>query len=233
MCEWGNMGVVGNMRRSVFLRAAACVVAVCLALASGGCWNPFAPDEGGGGNGGGATYLLRTTHANVLNNLVTAYEDMNAEEYLDCLADTFIFYLNPADVTPGSGLPKYWSKATEDTIAHNMFDDGSSIDNVDLTLTQYGAPVDVPWADPYNPKPPRVEYKENVDLRVYVGETTYWANAGGTYLFDIDDEKGPDGETLYEIVQWQDVDKFGSKAAVPGPGEEPVSVGELKAMFRQ
>jgi hypothetical protein len=220
------------MRRGAFLRVAVCVGVVSIALASGGCWNPFAPDEGGGGGGGGSTYLLRTTHANVLHNLVTAYEDMNAEEYLACLADTFIFFLNPADVTPESGLPQYWGKATEDTIAHNMFDEGSEVDAVDLTLSQYGIPVDVPWADPYNPKPLRVEYKENVDLRVYVGETTYWANAGGTYLFDIDDEKGPDGEVLYEIVQWHDVDKFGGKALVPGPDEELVSVGRLKAGFR-
>jgi ketosteroid isomerase-like protein len=57
----------------------------------------------------------------VLYNLRKAYGNMDADAYLDGLAEDFIFYLNPDDLTGNPTLPEYWGRAAETTIHENMF----------------------------------------------------------------------------------------------------------------
>jgi hypothetical protein len=77
-----------------------------------------------------------------------------------------------------------------------------------------------------------------VDLRVTVTDvpenTTYHATAPSEFLFEIDpNEVGPQGQPLWEIIHWWDMSAMASmKSAAPGDGEESVTFGRLKAMYR-
>lgn len=211
------------------------VVLLALLLAStGGCWNPFAPEGGGsGGGGGGEQYEERTSIENVLQNLQTSYVYENSEKYLECLAEDFTFWLNPDDVIDDPTLPIYWGKPTETTVTENMFADGSNIDRITLSLTPYGTPVEVPGPNPGDPS--MWQYNESVNLMVYLNDPPdlqLLADAGATFIFRQDpDETGPDGETLWEIYEWYDVDKWTQKALVRDGSEENMSVGRLKAGY--
>jgi hypothetical protein len=167
-------------------------------------------------------YPLRDTPDDVLEKLRLSYIYMDADAYLDCLAEDFIFYLNPDDLTPESGLPEYWGKGAEDTIAHNMFGDGTPIDSIGLALSLVGSPDEIPGP------PPSWEYRENVDLRVYLEYITYLAGEGEIYVIGIDpNDVGPTGEELWEIVEWYDVEEFRGTGSV-----EDASWGVIKSLFR-
>jgi len=204
-----------------------CVV-VLVAVVAGGCWNPFAPGGGGGGDVP-EEYEIRDTPEHVLHNLQTAYENSNATEYLDCLAEDFIFFLNEDDWTNDPDLPEYWGKAEETAIHENMFADGSDVDRIDLTLTVDGEPIQVPGPEPEDP--PHWQYQEAVDLRVYIGTTIYLATAPSLFEFRIDeDDVGPQGQQLWEIWRWYDLDDE-KRPVVPDPGTEIASFGRIKAGY--
>jgi len=210
---------------------AALLTAVVFAGSLSGCWNPFAPKSGDGGGGeDDFEYKLRTSPENVVYNLMNAYERMDAAKYLECLAEDFIFFLNEED-TAEPDLPDYWGKAEETAIHERMFSDTTDVQSIELTLTQFGGPEEVPGEFPEDP--PRYLYKQNVDLWVHLpNEVTLWANAGATFLFDRDpDETGPSGQELWHVVEWQDVEKFGTKLITPREGEVPISISELKAKY--
>ena len=224
------------MRSVLARRGAVCALLGLFGLALGGCWNPFAPPGGGGGHDTDVQYKVRSSRENVLYNIQTAYVYMNADEYLDCLAEDFIFILNPADVNdPEHNLPPSWDKAEEENIHRNMFGDESDVESISLTLTNVTISHD-PGEDPYDPSDDRWEYQEQTDLRVNVPEEgdikTYLATADQLFIFQIDPyETGPDGETLYEIVEWQDRPEQ-KRPAEPAGGEEAITFGRLKAMYR-
>lgn len=208
--------------------AALCIIAL-VAVGVGGCWNPFAPDDGPGNGDPPEEYKLRTSPANVLDNLQVAYRHKNAVEYLDCLAEDFIFFLNEEDWTNDPTLPQYWGKAEETAIHENMFADGGDVERISLTLTLEGEPVQVPGPEPGDP--PHWQYQESVDLRVYVGATIYLATAPSLYEFQIDeDEEGPAGETLWEIWRWYDLEEQ-YRPEAPEPGTERATFGRIKAQF--
>jgi hypothetical protein len=77
-----------------------------------------------------------------------------------------------------------------------------------------------------------------VDLRVTVTgvpeNTTYHATAPSEFLFQVDPgEVGPEGEVLWEIVHWWDMsNKAAMKPVAPGDGAESMTLGRLKAMYR-
>jgi hypothetical protein len=169
---------------------------------------------------------LRDTPQHVLDNLVKAYRNKDAEHYLDCFAPDFIFFLNPDEVIEHPELePGYWGKAEERVIHEAMFGDGAlHADRVTLTLSLVGAPISI------EPVPGEIhwQYKEAVDLSVYVGATQYWATAPSMFEFRIDqDQEGPNGETLWEIVYWYDLEPLR-----PGEGHEHSSWGSVKALYR-
>jgi len=208
----------------------AIILLAALALGLAGC-SLFAPEEGGGGGGGGDDYKERTTRPNVIHNLIRSYQEMEADEYVDLLADDFEFWLNPADLNdPQNPLPDYWGRAEEAAVAHNMLDEGTNVISIALTLTQLGSETEIPGPNPEDPSTWVVVY--DVDLFVYLpNDLTLWANAAAQYTFSEDpNETGPNGETLWEILKWEDIDDP-ARPTVPGDFEL-ISITDLKASFR-
>jgi ketosteroid isomerase-like protein len=169
---------------------------------------------------------VRDTPQHVLDNLVRAYRNKDVEHYLDCFAPDFIFFLNPDEVEQHPELePGYWGKAEERTIHERMFGNGQvHADRITLTLSQVGDPI------PIEPTPGEIhwQYKEAVDLSVYVGYTQYWATAPAMFEFRIDqDQVGPNGESLWEIISWYDLEPLQRS----GSRVEPASWGAIKALY--
>jgi hypothetical protein len=171
----------------------------------------------------GAHYPLRDSPENALEKLRQAYELMDAEAYLDCLAEDFIFYVNPDDWTNNPQLPPEWYKMDERCMHENMFSEGSTVEHVTLSFTQIGNWVEIPNSGSRS----NWEYSGNYDLRLDLfGGLAYVAQEGMTLLFRVDvDQVGPGGEELWEVVNWWDVDRFESSPV------EPSTWGTIKAMF--
>jgi hypothetical protein len=177
----------------------------------------------------GPSYRERTTPENVIYDLNLAYVEMDADEYLACLADSFVFHLNPDDVgNPDHPLPEYWGKDEEETIHRSMFAEGSDVVSISLTLTTSFIDF-VPGPLPGSADD-RWLYHEQVDLRVTVVDvpenTTYHATAPVEFLFQIDpNEVGPHGEQLWEIIDWWDL-------RVTALRVPDISWGTIKALWR-
>ncbi len=224
-----------------FGRASALLIVFGIVLASlGGCWNPFAPSGGGNGHEHPpATYRDRTSSENVLHNLTTAYEYMNATEYLDCLAEEFLFHPSEADQgNPDNPLPETWGKMTEQDIHENMFGEGSDVDRITLTLTEMSSAFSA-GASPDSTYDDTWEFQEGVDLRVFIpipgDELILLATADQLFVFQVDPhEVGAQGQDLWEVIDWWDLqeDQPG-RALRPGPGVEAVSFGRLKSMYAE
>ncbi len=203
--------------------AAATALAALLVTALGlsGCSNSgcTCPDEVE------VTYKLRTSPEDVLYNLKTAYVYMNLDEYLDCLAEEFVFHLNPNDYDE-SEMPESWGKQDEEDIHENMFASDSDVERIALILTDGQKDYDT-GPNPVDPMDDRWHYWEGVDLRVAVaGDLTFCATAEQEFTFRIDPlEVGPEGETLYEIIDWWDLEDLNR----PGGSR---SWGSIKALFR-
>jgi hypothetical protein len=208
-------------------------LSVVLTIALAGCWNPFAPDTGGNGPPPQPVeYKLRTSPQNVIHNLATSYTRMDASRYLDCLAEDYIFFLNPDDIDdPEHPLPEYWDKAEERTIHENMFGDGTDVEGVTLVFTH----SDAVWheGDPGDPLDDLWTYIEAIDLRVQLPpDLTLHAEAPAEFLFRVDpDEVGPDGEILWEI--WKQWDRSSDGRNDPGEPDGRISLSRLKAMYRE
>jgi hypothetical protein len=224
------------MKKASLRGLAILALSLLLSFTMAGCWNPFAP-EGGGDDPppDDVSYRLRTTPQNVIHNLNTSYIYMNADEYLACLAEDFIFFLNPDDLTEFPDLPEYWDKNEERGIHRKMFgdeppDDPSLVvERITFTFTHsddvyipgdVGDPLDDMWT-----------YIEEIDLKVYLPpDLILHADADAEFLFRIDpDEEGPDGEPLWEI--WKQWDK--TEARAPHGPETGISLSRLKAMYRE
>lgn len=210
--------------------APAVVLLAVLALSLAGC-SLFAPPGGGDPPGDDGSYKDRITCENVLHNLARSYERMESEEYIDCLADTFTFWLNEDDVIADPELPWYWDLAMESAIAHNMLDEGTAILSIQLTLTQFGDEEEIPAEDPADPS--SWLYVETVDLWVNLPDDfRYRADSAARFKFSVDpNEVGPNGETLWEIAKWEDIGIEGRPTIGDDPAEE-ISLGRLKAAFR-
>ncbi len=213
--------------------AAVIIVAVALILPLSGCWNPFAPPNGDNPEVPPEGYRERTSPENVLHNFILAYEDMNATEYLDCLADTFEFWLYPQDVIENPNeLPWSWDKAEETAIAESMFGEDTDIDHITLAFTQHGDVIEVPGPTPEDPIGWQHEYE--MDLWVYIPsqDRQLWANAGVRFLFSVDpNETASNGADLWEIAVQHDI-VFSGRIPHDGEGGEQISLGQLKARYR-
>ncbi len=171
-------------------------------------------------------YPLRTSRANTVEKLRQAYAEMDTTAFADCLADEFEFWLNPEDLNnPGNPLPSYWGFTEETAIAETMFGPGTDIISVQLTLTQIGDPVQI--APPNPGDEPHWQHVYSVDLYVHLpNELTLWAHDASRFTLAVDpDEVGPSGETLWEIVKWEDID-------APTGRVENTSWGGIKALYR-
>jgi len=166
---------------------------------------------------------LRTSPDSLLAQLVWAYEHEDVDVYLDCLADSFTFFLCEDDWQSDPTLPHFWRLSEEETIHSNMFGEAGDVDSIYLALETLSVDtVSVPdgrgvgW-----------EYEEDVDLRVYIGQTVYLAGDETAFTIRVDpDDVGPNGETLYEVWEWRDLEWTGRAAT------EQTSWGRIKAFFR-
>ncbi len=233
------MGVDFIMARIQKRSLALLTVLAVLLVGLGGCWNPFAPDEGDGNGGGESeTYRYRLTPEDVLHNLTTAYEYMNAEEYLLCLAEEFMFLTAEADQNdPNEPLPPDWGKQVEREIHENMFGDESDVDRITLDLTD--GPIEfVPGPFPDETYDDVWMYTEEVDLRVFIplpdDELMYLATADNMFTFQIDldpGQVGPNGEPLWEIIEWEDLEERAGAVHRGDPDTEITSVGRIKSRY--
>ncbi len=217
------------MQRSSARLTPAVVLLSVLALSLTGC-SLFAPPEGGDPPPTGGGYRERVTCENVVHNLIYSYEQMESEQYIACLDDSFTFVLNEEDVINDPLLPWEWNLDTEAAIARNMLDEGTNIQSIQLTLTQFGEEVEV--EGPIPDEPYRWIYIYTVDLWVTLPDDFhYWANAAARFTFAIDDnETGPNGEMLWDILTWEDIEV---EARPPVPeGADRISITELKTLFQ-
>jgi hypothetical protein len=176
-------------------------------------------------------YKPRTNPENVLYNIEKAYANMDAEAYLDGLAEGYIFFLNPEDINnPEHPLPEYWDKIEERVIHERMFADDSGVEGVTLDFTHLdsiwdqGSPGD--WSDDL------WTFIEGVDLRIQLPpDLTLHAEAPAEFLFRVDpDSTGPNGEILWEI--WKQWDLSADGRDTRRDGRSDTSWGAIKAMFR-
>ncbi|MBD3367258.1 MAG: hypothetical protein GF405_03650 [Candidatus Eisenbacteria bacterium] len=208
------------MRRAP-LRLAALIVG--LALAAGCSSSSTGPGEDD-------DYPSRGTPEGVLAKLVMAYEAEDADAFVDCLSESFVFFLNEDECIGNPDLPNSWDRATEEQIHRAMFGDAAGVDSVDLSLTTFGTPGEIPGPEPGDPS--GWQYDEDVELLVHVsGGTTavYTTTVGARFSLQVDPVAlVATGDTLWEIRQWEDVDPF-----MPPAGRLSISWGSLKNIFRE
>jgi hypothetical protein len=224
---------VRNAQRTASAHALlACTLAALIAIAmlAAGCSNVASPEEETD------DYPLRTSPAGAIEKMRQAYAEMDTTAFADCLAGGFEFWLNPNDLNdPDNTLPDYWGFTEETAIAGTMFGPGTDVESIQLTLTQIGTAVEIEAADPADPSGWELVY--SVDLYVYLpNDLTLWANAASRFqMFADPDDIGPSGETLWEVVKWEDIDTPGgatAKEAQQNARGECSTWGSVKAMFR-
>ncbi|MBD3348265.1 MAG: hypothetical protein GF400_03585 [Candidatus Eisenbacteria bacterium] len=215
---------MGQRRGAAAVAALVCVLLTAALAALPGCFgSSTGPDDDPEEEG--YEYTPRTSPANVIAKLVEAYGRTDAEAYLDCLAEDFVFFLNPDDVTPGGGLPEQWGKDEEEMIHQAMFSDTLGVDGVSLTMTNVSATYDA-GEDPGDPSDDTWEYLEDPDLRVMTGNLTLLANGQQLFTVAVDpDTTGPGGETLWEIADWSELSEAPDLA-------ESSTWGSIKSLYR-
>jgi hypothetical protein len=174
-------------------------------------------------------YSTRLTPEDVMANLRKAYVFMDLEPYLDCLSEDFVFYPTQDDVqNPNNQIPAEWYKAEERLMHSQMFDDGSNVESISLTLTTMTSEHEE--GNPQDPLDDIYVYREGVDLRInLIHGLTFLATAPSEFRLRVDqDEDGPNGEILWEIYQWFD------DPVRDGTGErgEDATWGGIKAAYR-
>ena len=211
------------MRWWTRLHGAVLLPGLLVAVLTAGC--VFSASSGGDDAEDGADYPARTHPDSTLAKLVRAYRDMDAEAYLDCLSDSLVFHLNEDLLGVDPELPETWGRAAETALHEYMFSDTSDVESIELTLTQFGDPEEIPAQR--HPDSSMYRYRKNVNLWVHMsGWLTYWANCGGEFVLQIDpDETGPWGEPLWEVVEWHDVDQH------TGATREECTWSDVKALF--
>jgi hypothetical protein len=222
------------MVRSSTERPAVFVLLAVLVFALGGCWNPFDPGPGPIHEIPEIDYHDRLTPEDVIHNLQTAYVDMNADKYLDCLSEDFTFYPTDEDVqNPNNGIPPEWGKDVETSTHRNMFADASNVESISLTLTEItsehieGIPDD-PMDDIY-------VYRVGVDLRVnLLNGVTLLATAPSEYWFRVDQDQPDDPDVIWwEIYLWYDDPVRGRTVPLREPEVGFMSLAELRSFFRE
>jgi hypothetical protein len=171
----------------------------------------------------------RTSPAEVIDQLATAYVARDVDDYLDCLSEDFMFYPCEEDVqNPDMDIPPWWFKADERSMHANMFDAGSNVNYIALTLTEMDVEHDP--GDPGDPSDDTYVHLESVDLRVNVyGALTYLADAPSEFHLRADqDEEGPYGEMMWEVYQWYDDPVTGRELV---DRTENTSWGAIKALY--
>ncbi len=167
--------------------ALLCAVS-CAAVLVGGCSSAGpGPDIPAG-----PEFRERTSPENVVYNLELAYEEMDLEEYLDCLPEDFQFFPNEEDVNdPENPIPPLWLKTDEAAMHENMFAGDSDVESISLTLTI--ATIDYDQGIPDDPLDDTCVCVVDVDLRVNLKDGNgFLATAASGFYMRIDmDQPNP------------------------------------------
>ncbi len=205
--------------------ALLCAVS-CAAVLVGGCSTtssgPDIPE--------GPEFRDRESPENVLYNLELAYEEMDLEEYLDCLSEDFEFFPCQDDVNnPDLNIPAVWWKVHEQDMHENMFADSSDVESISLTLTIMSIECD--YGIPDDPFDDTCVYIMDVALLVHlITGDGFLATAPSEFHLRVDtDQQGPGNELWWEICYWFDLGG-GGRGAVSGRVED-ATWGSIKAMY--
>lgn len=211
------------MRTATALLCAASLAALLLGGCSTAGPGPEPPT--------GPDFRDRTSPENVLYNIELGYEEMNAGGYLDCLSEDFEFYPDEADVQdPNLEIPPVWYKTDERDMHENMFDEGSDVESITLTLTTTSIVYD--YGVPEDGLDDTCVCRVDVDLRVnlQVG-VTYLATAPSEFDMRVDtDQQGAGGERFWEIHMWYDLGS-GGRGGDSASGER-TSWGIVKSLYK-
>jgi hypothetical protein len=213
------------------VRRVGILVALCAVVGLlGGCSSTCGPtpdcepEEAAGGPD-------RTSPDRTLTSLSEAYADMDLDAYLDCLADDFLFHTREEDQNDSENpLPTEWDRSAEIAMHWCMFGPETAVDRIRLTLTALDStfiPGDSP--DTFDD---RWLYTSAVDLAVIIppedgGEDLIlFTSVDQEFEFGVDpDETGADGEDLWEVISWRDLEDGG------GQRVENASWGRIKFLF--
>ena len=115
------------MSRQHRILRASCTLLAVLAFAAGCSDTCTCPDDTG--------YPDQSTPDNVIEKLEMAYEAMDTDAYMECLAEDFVFFLNPGIVAADMALPEYWDKQEEEVFHRHMFADTTIVESILATIS--------------------------------------------------------------------------------------------------
>ena len=180
-------------------------------------------------------YLPDSSAANVMTNLIKAYQERRADKYAERFDGAeFRFEFSARDRAENPQLPITWPMSSELLSAQNIEAD-TSVDKVVLRFTR--TPLVAATPDDYLPDGPAGIWKlplQNVHLEVH----TLWEGEPLEYLIDND---GADfffreypnelvaGRPRWKIVYWRDKPAGG----VAGRGVQSTSWGDVKALYNR
>jgi hypothetical protein len=189
----------------------AVLIAVLLGTLAIGCTHKVTD------SGGSPHYLPRTSPENVVQNLVTAYENRDTEAYADLLAPEFRFYFQERDV-PRDLDRDYWIRSEDSGHTGSLF---GAREVRDITVhLDYGPATDPTELD----KPPGTK-KIHLTARVEVDDrygTAYLADGDFEDLFfrkGLLQNAGED-TTLWYLFEWRDIRNPSRNGAAPGDAGE-------------
>jgi len=179
-------------------------------------------DEGATGR---PTYPARTTPQQAIEKLCLAYEAPNLFHYMDCLSDTFRFWLHPEDLYSHPEWPASWVYGNELALHSNMFGPIGQVNSISLCLVEVRAPQEIASQPPGGPSSWLLAY--NYSLRIDTdGVWDYIAEGGAQLKLSVDPTgTGPGGEPLWEVASWSDVESIQSAV-------EETSWGAIKSLYR-
>jgi len=176
----------------------------------------------------------RTSPENVVYNLELAYEEMDLEEYLDCLSVDFEFFPTEDDVNdPSAPIPPVWWKDDEAEMHENMFADSSDVESIHLTLTI--ATIEYDFGDPGDLFDDTCVCVVDVDLRMtLLSGNGFLATSPSEFHMRVDTDQpnpipDPADVLWWEVYRWYDLGGEG-RGAVAGRVED-ATWGGIKALF--
>jgi hypothetical protein len=183
-----------------------------------GC--PFAPTKTHDGVVVPPQYLPQSSAANCMENLKTAYNDRNFDEYIKLFASDFTFVFSQADWSrPDNPTPKNWGFNEEQTSTQNMFTD-DTVQKIELSYVVN--PVN-DSSDEFPATWKIVQDKINLRLTTLKEDGTTLvllvdAANDAFYFKEYADETASDGKPLWRIWRWEDEPLGGKMLAMNPPG---------------
>jgi hypothetical protein len=141
-----------------------------------------------------------TSPANVLKNVVIAYNQGDIDLYKRTLSTNFVFYFDPRDVgqpPPGKEytIPESWSYTEDWRATNNMFNQAYSI-NLSIPTDRIG-----------KPDPEETTYRADnvsISLLVMIDELDGFIADKGYCNFEFEQYTSGQGKKLWRLTNWWD-----------------------------